>query len=300
MEIGAPVYCVSASPSHANHLCVGLEDGRLLLHDVARPDAPLYAAENPESVIAVRAHSADVYYCATESAVAVHDTRAAPAPRVLFRAQGDIADIAAQGDTFAVATYSGGIALSDRRTLKRAQRGVLPAVCTSLAFSGASELVAGYIDAAVGSWNLSNAKFRSFRDGLSSGTTNPPVVHCVAVSGSLVAAARQTGLALYDGGACKAYSLFAHNGAVEAVEFARCFPEPTVVSAGADGSLMALDWKTRRVIDCFANGDEKVQCITSNEEFVAVADTSDNGCIGIFHPDDFGADEEEEEEEAAE
>ena len=60
---------------------------------------------------------------------------------------------------------------------------------------------------------------------------------------------------------------------------------------------MVLDWKSKKVIDCFSNEGEKVQSITSNSEFIAVADTSDNGNIGIFRPEDFGNKEEEEEEE---
>ena len=45
----------------------------------------------------------------------------------------------------------------------------------------------------------------------------------------------------------------------------------------------------------FENWAEKIESITSNSRIIAVADTSENGNIGIFKPEDFLNHEEEEE-----
>ncbi|KAH0787330.1 WD40 repeat-like protein [Histomonas meleagridis] len=294
MEAGEQVYYVSAFEDETDQIAIGCESGKLSINEV-ETNKPIYSISLSDSINVIRAKTSSVLYTSTEEFVFLIDTRENSQPKVLFKIPSGITDFCIHDNLIAIASYDDDIILSDKRILRKSkQKGVLPSVCTSLTFSDSSHIISGYIDTSVGVWNLSNSQFTNFA---STNTTqmNPSVIHCVASNGpSMVAAARQTGLALFYNGKCVADSYFEHEGAVQYVEFAKCFNEPTVVSGASDGSLMVLDWESKKVIDCFTIDNEKVQCITSNSKFIAVADTSDNGNIGIFRPEDFGNEEEEE------
>ena len=295
MEIGEPVYCVSAVPDSDTLLCVGCESGKFMINDIETGKS-VYSAEDPDSVIAIRPSDANTIFTATESVITVHDTRAGHKPKTIFQAPSEISDLAVNGDFFAVATCNNDILTSDKRVLRKAKAsGILPSVCSSLTFMDSKHIFAGYFDTTTGIWDLTTNKFAAF-DPPAAQQFNPPVVHSVATNGKLVAVARQTGLYFYNSNRkCICNSMFLHEGAVQVVTFAKCFDTPFTVSGAADGSLMVFDCTKVEPLDCLNNDDEKIESITSNSRIIAVADTSENGNIGIFKPEDFLNHEEEEE-----
>ncbi|OHT08977.1 hypothetical protein TRFO_22316 [Tritrichomonas foetus] len=299
MEIGESVYCVSSIPNTPTKLAVGCESGKLFVNDI-ETNKSLYSADNPDSIIVIRPTDDHIIFAATEEQIICHDTRAGHTPKLIFTLPSEISDFVVNGDLFVMATYSNDIITSDRRLLRKSQApGILPSVCSSLSFQDAKHLIAGYLDTTVGSWDFNTNKFSPFTV-VKSQQFNPSVVHCVASKSDIVAVARQTGLNIYKNGQLQCDSLFEHGGAVQAVAFAECFETPFTVSGAADGSLMVFDCTKLEPLDCLTVENEKVQCITSNSRVIAVADTSDNGNIGIFTPQDFlehGSDEEENENE---
>lgn len=311
MEIGEPVYSVSSIPNQPTVLAVGCESGKFVVKDI-ETNKSIYENSNSESIIIVHATDDHTIFAATEEQIFCHDLREGHKPKEVFKSPSEISDFVVNGDLFAIATYSHDVVLSDKRILRKSRApGILPSVCSSLSFQDSKNLVAGYLDTIVGIWDLTNGQFNPFAN-VKSAQFNPSVVHCVAAynhsssaSSSLftdkfTAVARQTGLCVYQNGKLIIDSLLEHKGAVQAVVFAECFDTPHTVSGAADGSLMVFDCIKLKPLDCFNIDDEKVQCITSNSRIIAVADTSDNGSIGIFTPEDFLDHQNEEEEEKKE
>lgn len=304
MEIGEPVYCVSSFPNKPSILAVGCESGKLVVKDVETSKS-IYDNNNTDSIIIIRTVDDHTIFAATEEEIFCHDLRENHKPKSIFKSPSEISDFVVNGDLFAFATYSHDILVSDKRMLRKSQApGILPSVCSSLAFQDSKHLVAGYLDTTVGVWDLTSNKFEPFPE-VKSAQFNPSVVHCVATysnsSSSLfkenyTAVARQTGLCIYSNGKLIIDSLFEHEGAVQVVSFAECFDTPFTVSGAADGTLMVFDCLKLKSLDCLSIENEKIQSITSNSKIIAVADTSDNGNIGIFTPEDFLNQPNEEEE----
>lgn len=294
MEIGEPVYCVSSFPNSPANLSIGSESGKLIVKDIETSKS-IYEAENPNSIIVIHATDDNTVYAATEENMFCHDLRVGHKPKEIFKSPSEISDFTVNGDLFAIATYSHDIILTDKRLLRKSQApGILPSVCSSLTFQDPKHLVAGYLDTTVGIWDLDSGKFNPF-PVLKSREFNPSLVHCLASrsrSSSLkndyfTAVARQTGISFYLNGKLVINSLLEHEGAVHAITFAECFDTAVTVSGAADGSLMVFDCNKLKTIDCLTIENEKIQSITSNSRVVAVADTSDEGNIGIFTPEDF-------------
>lgn len=306
MEIGEPVYFVSSFPNQPAILAFGCESGKLVVKDI-ETNKSVYENSNSDSIIIVRTTDEHTIFAATEEQVFCHDLREGYKPKMILKSPSEISDFVVNGDLFVIATYSNDIILSDKRVFRKSQSaGILPSVCSSLAFQDSKNLVAGYLDTTSGIWNLTDAKFNPFAS-VKSEQFNPSVVHSVATytkssqSSSLftdnfTAVARQTGLCVYKNEKLVINSLLEHEGAVQVVTFAECFDTPHTVSGAADGSLMVFDCTNLKPLDCLSIENEKIESITSNSRIIAVADTSDNGNIGIFTPDDFLNPKEEEEE----
>jgi hypothetical protein len=290
MEVGTSVYAVATLPNRPTQIAIGCEDGHLLIRDVST-DRAISSWQAPNSVTVLRTLDSNSLYAATDEHVLFCDLREGRPPKTVLTSPSEIYDLAVWPDLIALATLSHDVVLSDQRILRKGKSGILPSVCTSLGFVASDLIAAGYIDTALGVWDLRRTQFVPFAAG-ECGAFNPGVVHAVAVKGDVVVAARQTGLCVYKSGKLLADDCFDHAAPVQAVAFAECFPGRLCCASGAaDGTLMVLDVGTMEAIGCMEVEGEKVQCITSNTEFVAVADTSDNGTIGIFTAEDFEKDD---------
>ena len=298
MEAGEPVCAVSAFPGKSSLLAVGCESGKIIVKDVDS-EKDTYSCENPDAIIIIRTVEENTFYAATEEEIWFYDTRQAGPQKSVFKAPSTIYDFSVTKDSIAVATVSNDIFLKDKgssfRTLKKPKSaGILPAVCSSLVFSG-DGLVAGYMDTSVGKWQLSKGGIFEVFEAVAVQNMNPPVVHSVDVFGEYTIVGRQTSLSVYKNGKVVADDLFEHEGSVQAVCAAKCFDgRPFSVSGAADGTLMVFDLEKLTPLDCITCDNEKIECLTSNSSFLAVADTSDNGSLGVFTADDFGKEEEEE------
>jgi WD40 repeat protein len=291
MEIGSPVYCVETFPNRPSHLAVGCESGAISIRDVSSStEISRFSLNSP--VISLRSVDSHTLYGATETHVFVHDIREGRPPKIIIESPSEIYDLTALSTLLAFATVSDGIILSDSRALRRSQVGVLPAVCSSLAFVGKTQIVAGYLDTELGFWDLNSLLFTPL-PGPELTLVNPALVHAVAARDGFVIVARQTGVGVYREGKLLVEDLFEHEGPPQTITFANCFGgKECAVSGAADGTLMVLDLEKLAPIDCLCIDGEKVQGIASNEVFIAVADTSESGDIAIFGPDDFqGGDE---------
>lgn len=309
MEIGEPVYFVSSFPNQPTNLAFGCESGKLVVKDI-ETNKSIYENSFTDSIIIVRTTDDHTVFAATEEQIFCHDLREGYKPKLILKTPSEISDFVVCGDLFVTATYSHDIILSDKRVLRKSQApGILPSVCSSLAFQDPKNLVAGYLDTTSGIWDLTDGKFNPF-PSVKSEQFNPSVVHSVAsyskssqssslFTDNFTAVARQTGLCVYQNSKLIINSLLEHDGAVQVVTFAECFDTPHTVSGAADGSLMVFDCINLKPLDCLTIDDEKIQSITSNSRIIAVADTSDNGNIGIFKPEDFINNSNGEEEENA-
>ena len=287
MEAGEPVYAVSAFPGTSNLVALGCDSGKIVVKDV-EAEKDTFSCENPDSIIIIRSVDANTFYGATEEQIFFYDTREATPAKGVLAAPSTIYDFSVANDLIAVSTLSNDIVLSDKRIFKKPKgQGILPAVCSSLKF-WRDGVVAGYMDTTVGKWQLSKSgKFESF-DPVQPQELNPPVVHSVDVFDDFVIVGRQTSLSIYKNGKLIADNLFEHDGAVQVVSAAKCFDgRPFSASGASDGTLMIFDLEKLECLDCMTCDGEKIECITSNQNFIAVADTSDNGTIGVFTPEDF-------------
>jgi WD40 repeat protein len=290
MEVGGSVYAVATLPDRPTQIAIGCENGNLLIQDVST-DAAISSCQAPNALTVLRALDGNSLYAATDEHVLFCDLREGRPPKTILTSPSQIYDLAVWPDLIALATLSHDIVLSDHRTLWKGSSGILPSVCTSLAFVASDLIAAGYVDTALGVWDLRRTQFVSFGAG-ESGAINPGVVHALAVKGDVVVAARQTGLCVYKSGKLLADEWFEHAAPVQAVAFAECFPGRLCCASGAaDGTLMVLDVGRMEPIGCMEVEGEKIQCIASNTQFVVVADTSDNGTIGIFTAEDFEKDD---------
>jgi WD40 repeat protein len=286
VQIGEPVLSVSAFSDSPSDLAIGCESGKLVIRDLTA-DREIHSFTLDASIAPVRT-SSRLLYAATENHIYFKDLRDPNPPTSLFTAPSEIYDFGLCGPTLVCSTLSDDIILSDNRVLsKGAEGGILPSVCLSLSPVSDNRFLAGYIDTAVGYWELNDAEFQPFT-AMGAQIINPPVVFSVAAKNEFAVVGRQTSLSVYKGGTLIADSLFEHEQAVQVVAFAECFGGRVFsVSASADGALMVLNLETLEALDCFAVDNEKVQSITSSTEFIAVADTSDNGQISVFRAQDF-------------
>ena len=226
-------------------------------------------------------------YAASVEEIFFCDIREPQTQKVVLKAPSEIYDFTLAKDLIAVATLSNDIILSDKRAFRKPKGpGILPSVCSSLTYNN-DVIVAGYLDAVIGEWKLTNGEFQMF-EGVSVQQMNPPVVHSVDALGDYAVAGRQTSLSIYKKGKLVGDDLYDHEAAVQAVCMAKCFDgRPFSVSGAADGTMMVFDLERMEPHDCMTCDGEKVQCLTSNAKFIAVADTSDNGTVGVFTADDF-------------
>jgi WD40 repeat protein len=292
MQIGSPDYCVETFPGQPSRLAVGCESGTFSLHDVST-SSEIASYPHEGAIISLRSVDPNTLYGATETHVFFQDTREGRPPKTFLSAPSEIYDLAVRLPLVAIATLSNGIVLSDSRTLIRPHSRFLPAVCTSLAFSDDSHIAAGYIDTAVGVWDVGSRSFSAFSKRPPELIT-PAVVHAIAARDRLVIAATQTGVAVYRDGGLVAEDKYEHEGPVQVIAFADCFGGKTyAVSGAADGSMMVFNLETLKPVDCMYIEGEKVQGIASNEEFIAVADTSEAGNVAIFTQSDFIGGEED-------
>ena len=285
MEAGEPVYAVSAFPDTAKTVAIGCESGKLIVKDVDS-ESDVYSCQNTDSVIIVRTVNANTLYAATEEQIFFFDIRESHAQKVVAKAPSEIYDFAIENDVIAIATLSNDILLTDKRVLRKAKApGILPSVCSSLVFNN-GRIIAGYMDSVVGEWQLKSGKFEAF-ESVKVEQMNPAVVHSVDSLGDFTVAGRQTSLSIYKNGKLVGNDLYEHEAPVQAVCMARCFGRPFSASGAADGTMMVFDLEKLEPYDCMTCDKEKIQCITSNSEFIAIADTSDNGTIGVFTANDF-------------
>ena len=299
MEIGELVDCVYAFPGESSLVAVGCDEGNFFVCDVEK-ESKIYQFSKEEPFIVIRGNEENdkLIYAATETEVYLLDLRDSKQNKLIFQSPSEITDFAVKDRTVAVATMENDIQFLDKRIFKKPKASpILPPVCNSICFRNKDKLVAGYIDTIVGEWTLSSKKFSGYQQTQAAQQMNPGVVHCVACKNDLVACATQQCLAFYKNGKIVNAGTFDHDGAVQFVTFAPCFEGNVTVSSGSDGSLMVFDVDKMKVIDCIENDEEKVQYISANKKFVAVADTSDNGSLGIFTPEDFGNEEEDIKEE---
>jgi WD40 repeat protein len=292
MEIGELVDSVFAFPNSSNLIAIGCEGGKMQVYDV-QAEKSVFELNKEDAVIVIRGSGDEnIFYTATEAEITMRDIREKDSSKIIFKSPSDISDFAVKDTTIAVATMESDIQMVDKRVLKKPKySSILPPVCNSLCFRNKDKIVAGYIDTAIGEWTLSSKKFVAYQTMQQLQQMNPGVVHCVACQEQIVASATQNSLSFFKNGKVIKSGVFEHDGAVQYVTFAPCFEGNVSVSAASDGSLMILDVDNMKVIDCIQNEEEKVQCISANKNFVVVADTSDNGTIGIFKPDDFGSEE---------
>lgn len=290
MEVGTLVDCVNAIPGTSNLIAVGCDEGQFYVYDV-ETEKSVFELDLSDAVIAANAKNDSLIYTSTEGNVFLHDIREKDSKKLIFASPAEISDFDVFGSNIAIATVEKDILFTDKRILKKNKTSVLPPVCTSLRFRTMDKLVTGYLDTSVGEWDISKKSFKNFAPPSGAGM-NPPVVHSIAVKGQTVIAANQIGISIYQKGNHVVTNSFEHDGTAVSVCFAPCFPEDTFISGGKDGSLMVFNLKQMKPIDCIANEDEVVQCVTANNSFIAVADTTDNGVVGIFRPEDFGNEEE--------
>lgn len=293
MDVGDLVDSIDCFKGTSNMVAVGCDEGKFAVLDIQK-QTQIFEFMRDDALIGVKVADDNIVYSATEASIFKHDIREKNSGNLIFEAPSEISDFAINDSVIAVATMSNDIILTDKRILKKPQSSpILPPVCNSLCFKNKDKIIAGYIDLSVGEWTLSSKKFQSYKLSNQRQQVNPAVVHCVACQGNTVAAATQNGLSIFVDGKIVASGNFEHEGAVHYITFAPCFPGNVTVSGGADGSLMVLDVEKMHVIDVIGNEEEKIQMISANQNFVAVADTSDSGSIGIFTPDDFTNHEEE-------
>ena len=302
MEIGELVDCVYAFAGTSSLIAAGCDEGNLFVYD-AEKESKLYQSSKEEPVIVIRGNeeNSSLIYAATETEIYLHDIRDPKQIKLLYKSPSEISDFAVKDNTIAVATMENDIQLVDKRFILRKPKfsPILPPVCNSLCFKNRDKIIAGYIDTSVGEWTISSKKFSAYQQQQNTQQMNPGVVHCVAYYNDIVACATQQNLAFYRNNKLAISGSFDHDGAVQFVTFAQCFPGNVTISSGSDGSLMVYDFDNNKVIDCIENEEEKVQYISSNKKFIAVADTSDNGSIGLFTPEDF-LDHDENEDKAEE
>ena len=293
MEVGELVDSVYAFSGASNLIAIGCEEGKMLVYD-AESEKNVFELSKEDAVIVIRgSEDNNIFYAATETEISMHDIREKESSKIIFKSPSEISDFAVKDSVIAVATMENDIQMLDKRVLKKPKySSILPPVCNSICFRNKDKIVAGYIDTSVGEWTLSSKKFASYQTAQQSQQMNPGVVHCVACKEQLVACATQNSLNFFKNGKLLKSGVFEHDGAVQYVTFAPCFEGHVSVSAASDGSLMVFDVDNMKSIECIQNDEEKVQCISANKNFVVVADTSDNGNIGIFKPSDFVGDDE--------
>jgi WD40 repeat protein len=200
----------------------------------------------------------------------------------------EIYDFDVASTLIAVATLSNDIILTDHKILRKGSKSILPAVCSSLSFTGPGSLAAGYLDASLGKWNVETSEFLSYPE-MQAALFNPPLVHSIASQSKFLIAGRQNGLSIYKNNTLLSHDWFDHGGPIQAVTMLNCMDErPFSASGASDGSLMVLNLDNLEVLDCFEIEGEKIQCLTSSSHFLAVADTSDDGNISFFRKEDFG------------
>ena len=298
MEIGELVDCVYAFPGTSSLIAAGCDEGNLFIYDIEK-ESKLYQSKKEEPVIVIRGNEENesLIYAATETEVYLHDIRDPKQIKLVYKSPSEISDFAVKDQTIAVATMENDIQLVDKRAILKKPKfsPILPPVCNSICFRNRDKIIAGYIDTSIGEWTISSKKFTAYQQLQNAQKMNPGVVHCVSFCNDIVACATQQCLAFYKNNKIVVSGSFDHDGAVQFVTFAPCFEGNVTVSSGADGSLMVYDFDNNKVIDCIENEEEKVQYISSNKKFIAVADTSDNGTIGLFTPDDFLNHDENEE-----
>jgi WD40 repeat protein len=287
LEIGTSVCAIAAFSTSPTRLALGCDAGSMSIWDIVTGQE-MSSYQHPDSVIVVRTQGDNIVYSATEQAVFFQDLRDAQFPELVLKSPSEIYDFDVISNFIAVSTLSDDIFLSDRKVLRSESRSVLPAVCSCLCFSEPGFLLAGYLDTTLRMWNLQTMGFQDF-PSLPASLFNPPLVHSVASQNGFIIAGRQNGLSIYKNSSLIAHELFDHGGAVQAVTILNCMDgRPFSASGAADGSLMILDLESLEVLDSFEVEGEKIQCLTSNSELLAVADTTDNGNIGIFRKEEFG------------
>jgi WD40 repeat protein len=291
LQIGECVCAVAAFSACPDLLAIGSDSGALILRDV-RADRELTSFQYSDAIMVVRTQNDNLVYSATEGAVFLRDLRSTES-QLIVNSPSEIYDFDIASNLIALATLSNDIILTDQRILRKESRSILPAVCSSLSFTEPGFLAAGYFDASLGKWNMQTSEFLSFPE-MQTALINPPLVHSVASQSDFVVAGRQNGLSIYKSDTLVAHELFDHGGPVQAVTMLNCIDGgPFSASGSADGSLMILNLEKLEVLDCFEIEGEKIQCLTSSSQFLAVADTSDNGNIGIFRREDFGREDSE-------
>lgn len=293
MEAGKPVICISALNHRDNQIAIGCEEGKFNVLDVNENNS-IYYFQHSDDIILVEQIDENTIYASTENTIYFHDLRITPKENPIFSVDSEITDISANGNLLAIAKIDETITLKDQRSFKKGKtHPILPSVPNSIKFINRDKLAAGYIDTSIGFWELSKKKFNFFKSPTSNGVANPPVVHNLDVFQDFIAAARQNGLAIFKNGKLIVDNTFFHEGAVETVTFAPCFGHPVTISGANDGSLMAFDLDKMKPIDCLTVDSEKIEDVSANSKFIAVADTSENGNIAIFTPEDFQSEEEE-------
>ena len=299
MKIGTPVISVKSLTIRDDCIAVGCEGGKFAVYDV-NSKAPIYSFQHSEDVVIVEQIDSDTLYASTENEIFMHDLRITPNLNSVYQSNSEINDISANGTLLAVAKIDGNISLKDKRNFKKGKTHPLPPfVPTSIKFLNRDKLAAGYIDTSIGFWELSKKRFVPFKTPASN-SMNPPVVHCLDLFQDYCAVARQDGLAVFKDGKLIIDNKFLHEGAVETVTFAPCFDSTTIISGANDGSVMAFDLEKLAPIDCLTVDSEKIECVSANKKFISIADTSEEGNIAIFTPEDFSGEEEDNNEKEEE
>jgi len=286
MIVGEPVFQVCSLTETRNNILVACESGNMKLYDVNTEKSSYTRLINTE-IGFLKIVDCNTVYFSTDNTIMKFDFRENSQESIVFRAKSEITNFCVIGEVLAASTMDHGINLSDKRSFMKSQKvSILPSVCSSIALVDSHSIVAGYYDTHVGKWSLDNNSFTLF-DQAPAGLANPPVVHSLVYQNAFTAVATQGGLSVYKEEKLIACDYFDHDGAVQVISFARCFQNNVIASGAVDGSLMIFDCDNMKAIDCISIENEKIQSIDSNSDCIFVADTSDNGAIGIFHPEDF-------------
>lgn len=287
MEVNTSVSCISTFNNNTK-ISAALDDGKYLLTDINEEKIINTLDSGENHLILVKNIDDNLVYFNSENNLYRYDIRENKGKTLVKNSEQAILDFSILGNKFVLCLDTGEVLTSDNRTFHKEKiNQVLPPLPNCAIFINDDKILCGFTDELVGEIDLNNNLFESYNTlDYKPSAVSPAIVYSLCKNSDYVVATTEVDVRIFQNKSLHTAGDLSHDKAIVTSSFAPCFGENIFVSGSSDGSLSIFDITNRKQIDIIES-DECIQSVSANNLFIAVSDTSDNGLISVFKPEDF-------------